>query len=168
MAALKAFSALVADPWWASSFGTLCVWVSWCGRRNLNSRFVCVRTKRPDDDCSDYDCRTNTGRIMFSGTFTASGIMIGADRELMDQWLWLLIAIGAAAIFVVVILLRRKKERTKEDNALLTLGLTLVVVGIIFGDDPLIGYSFIGVGVLLSIISAIKSRSKRMKQRSAN
>jgi drug/metabolite transporter (DMT)-like permease len=105
---------------------------------------------------------------MFSGTFTASGIMIGADRELMDQWLWLLIAIGAAAIFVVVILLRRKKERTKEDNALLTLGLTLVVLGIIFGDDPLIGYSFIGVGVLLSIISAIKSRSKRMKQRSAN
>ena len=94
--------------------------------------------------------------------------MFGADRELMDQWLWLLIAIAAAVIFVAVILLRRKKERTKEDYGLLTLGPTLVVLGIIFGDDPLIGYSFIGVGVLLSIISAIKSRSKRMKQRSAN
>ena len=94
--------------------------------------------------------------------------MFGADRELMDQWLWPLIAIAAAVIFVAVILLRRKKERTKEDYGLLTLGPTLVVLGIIFGDDPLIGYSFIGVGVLLSIISAIKSRSKRMKQRSAN
>jgi uncharacterized membrane protein len=94
--------------------------------------------------------------------------MFGADRELMDQWLWLLIAIAAAVIFVAVILLRRKKERTKEDYGLLTLGPTPVVLGIIFGDDPLIGYSFIGVGVLLSIISAIKSRSKRMKQRSAN
>jgi drug/metabolite transporter (DMT)-like permease len=94
--------------------------------------------------------------------------MFGADRELMDQLLWLLIAIGAAVILAAVILLTRKKERAKEDYALLTLGPTLVVLGIIFGDDPLIGYSFIGVGVLLSVISAIRSRSRRMKQRSPN
>ena len=94
--------------------------------------------------------------------------MFGADRELMDQWLWLLIAIGAAVILAAVILLTRKKEGSKEDYALLALGPTLVVLGIMFGDDLLIGYSFIGVGVLLSIISAIKSRSKRMKQRSSN
>jgi LPXTG-motif cell wall-anchored protein len=65
--------------------------------------------------------------------------MFGADRELMDQWLWLLIAIGAAIIFVAIILLRRKKERSKEEYTLLTLGPTLVVLGIIFGDDPLVG-----------------------------
>jgi drug/metabolite transporter (DMT)-like permease len=59
----------------------------------------------------------------------------------MDQWLWLLIAIGAAVVLAAVILLTRKKERTSEDYALLTLGPTLVVLGIIFGDDPLIGYS---------------------------
>ena len=41
-----------------------------------------------------------------------------------------------------------------------TLGSTLVVLGIVFGEDRLIGYSFIGVGVLLSIISLIKSRGK--------
>ena len=105
---------------------------------------------------------------MSNCAFTASAIMFGADRELMDQWLWILVAIGAAVILVAVILLRRKRGRTKEDYALLTLGLTLVVLGIIFGDDPLVGYSFIGVGVLLSIISAIRSRSKRMKQRSAD
>lgn len=39
-----------------------------------------------------------------------------------------------------------------------TLGSTLVVLGIVFGEDRLIGYSFIGAGVLLSIISMIKSR----------
>jgi hypothetical protein len=109
----------------------------------------------------------HTGRIMLSGTFTASGITFGADGELMDQWLWLLIAIGVAIIFVALIPLRRKKERAKEDYVLLTLGPTLVVFGIIFGGDHLIGYSFIGVGVLVSVISAIRSRS-RMKQRSAN
>ena len=39
-----------------------------------------------------------------------------------------------------------------------TLGGTLVVLGIVFGEDRLIGYSFIGAGVLLSIISIIKSK----------
>ena len=47
--------------------------------------------------------------------------------------------------------------RSKE---LITLAFTLVILGIVFVDDWLIGYSLIGVGVLLSIISAIKSRRK--------
>jgi hypothetical protein len=43
----------------------------------------------------------------------------------------------------------------------MTLGSTLVVLGIIFGaTDSLIGYSFIGAGVLLSIVSAFKLRRK--------
>jgi hypothetical protein len=44
-----------------------------------------------------------------------------------------------------------------------TLGSTLVILGIIFGEDRLIGYSFIGAGVVLSIISAIKSRRKEQR-----
>jgi hypothetical protein len=40
------------------------------------------------------------------------------------------------------------------------LGSTLVILGIIFGGDRLVGYSFIGAGVLLSIVSIIKSRRK--------
>ncbi len=50
-------------------------------------------------------------------------------------------------------------ERVKSQE-LITLGGTLVVLGIIFGEDRLIGYSFIGVGILLSVISAFKSRRK--------
>ena len=42
----------------------------------------------------------------------------------------------------------------------MALGSTLVILGIIFGDDRLIGYSFMGTGVLLSIISAVISRRK--------
>jgi len=44
-----------------------------------------------------------------------------------------------------------------------TLGSTLVVLGIVFGEDRLIGYSFIGVGILLSVISVIKSRRKEQR-----
>ena len=42
-----------------------------------------------------------------------------------------------------------------------TLGSTLVILGIIFGEDRVIGCTFIGAGVLLSIISAVKSRRKQ-------
>ena len=45
---------------------------------------------------------------------------------------------------------------TKQE--LITLGSMLVVLGIVFGSDRLIGYSFIGAGVLLSIISMIIAR----------
>jgi hypothetical protein len=46
----------------------------------------------------------------------------------------------------------------------MTLGSTLVVLGIIFSQEQLIGYSFIGAGVLLSIISAIKLKRKPRTQ----
>jgi len=44
-----------------------------------------------------------------------------------------------------------------------TLGSTLVILGIVFSEDRLIGYSFIGVGILLSVISVIKSRRKEQR-----
>jgi hypothetical protein len=53
-----------------------------------------------------------------------------------------------------------EKMRSQE---FITLGSTLVVLGIIFGEDRLIGYSFIGVGILLSVISVIRSRRKEQR-----
>jgi VIT1/CCC1 family predicted Fe2+/Mn2+ transporter len=50
--------------------------------------------------------------------------------------------------------------KTKELPAL---GSTLVVLGIVFGSDRVIGYSFIGAGMLLSIFAAIKSRKRDKK-----
>jgi hypothetical protein len=39
---------------------------------------------------------------------------------------------------------------------LLYLAFTLVILGIVFAEDWLIGYTLIGAGVMLSIISTIK------------
>jgi hypothetical protein len=48
-----------------------------------------------------------------------------------------------------------------RSQELMTLGSTIVVLGIVFGNgDRLVGYSFIGAGVLLSIVSAYKLRRK--------
>ena len=48
-----------------------------------------------------------------------------------------------------------------RNHELVTLGSTLVVLGIIFGEDRLISYSFIGAGILLSVISMVKPWKRR-------
>jgi hypothetical protein len=47
-----------------------------------------------------------------------------------------------------------------KNQEIMTLGNTLVVIGIVFGTERIIGYPLISAGVLLSIISAIKSKKK--------
>jgi len=78
-----------------------------------------------------------------------------------ELWPIIAIAVGIISIVVGIAFLTRKKKQTIQDNALLPLGITLVVLGIIFGDDRLVGYSFIGVGVLLSIVSAVRGLRKK-------
>ena len=52
-----------------------------------------------------------------------------------------------------------------RSQEIITFGSMLVVFGIIFGaSDTLIGYSFIGAGVLLSTISGFKLRRKTRTQ----
>jgi hypothetical protein len=51
-----------------------------------------------------------------------------------------------------------------RSQELITLASSLVVLGIVFSDEWLICYSFIGVGVLLSIVSAFKLRRKPRMQ----
>ena len=72
---------------------------------------------------------------------------------------WVLVA-GIAAFFLTVslaaVLLRATGGSRGGRDGLLALGPTLVVLGIIFGDDPLVGYTFIGAGVILSIVIAVQ------------
>jgi len=74
---------------------------------------------------------------------------------------WIAISITALVVIVVLLLIsRRKGKQLLNPSNLLILGMSFVVLGIIFGDDRLIGYSFIGVGVLLSVIDAIRNRKQ--------
>ena len=88
----------------------------------------------------------------------------------MNQIVWITTFIVTAIVIVVLGFIRFQRlhrdqksdvqlqtERTKNQE-LTTLAISLVVLGIVFGTDRLIGYSFIGAGVLLSIISMIKYR----------
>jgi len=74
---------------------------------------------------------------------------------------WIAISIIALVVIMVLLLISRRKEKQLlNPSNLLILGMSFVVLGIIFGDDRLIGYSFIGVGVLLSVIDAIRNRKQ--------
>ena len=83
---------------------------------------------------------------------------------------WIISSVGTAVLMTVVgiIVIRRmlrdkrsrfplQEERTISQE-LLTLGMMLEVIGIVFGTERIIGYPLIGAGVLLSIISVIKSK----------
>lgn len=72
--------------------------------------------------------------------------------------MWIAISIIALVVIMVLLLIsRRKGKQLLNPSNLLILGMSCVVLGIIFGDDRIVGYSFIGVGVLLSVIDAIRN-----------
>ncbi len=71
--------------------------------------------------------------------------------------IWIVVAL-VGAIAIPVVLLARWKRPASKDSAPMTLGLTLVALGIVFSEDPLLGYSFIGAGVSLSVIAAFSAK----------
>jgi 1,4-dihydroxy-2-naphthoate octaprenyltransferase len=73
--------------------------------------------------------------------------------------IYILISIIALAIIAIVVILGRKKEQ-KPFSKLATFAFVFIMAGIIFGDDRLIGYSLIGVGVVLAIIDIVKKLKK--------
>jgi len=73
---------------------------------------------------------------------------------------WIAISIVALVVIVVLLLIAGGKQYKKPSN-LAILGMSLVVLGIIFGDNRIVGYSFIGVGVLLSVVDIIRNRKQQ-------
>jgi VIT1/CCC1 family predicted Fe2+/Mn2+ transporter len=87
---------------------------------------------------------------------------------------WIIVFMGTGILLGIIAVWRmlrgqksesKLQEKKNSNRGLAALGSTFVVLGIAFGTDRLIGYSFIGAGVLTSIIGAIKSR--RREQRSS-
>jgi predicted branched-subunit amino acid permease len=75
----------------------------------------------------------------------------------------LYIGISIAAFIAVLVLLVLNRRKINRISTLTMLGMTMIVLGIIFGDSRWISYSLIGVGVLLAIIDAkwVKSHEER-------
>lgn len=76
--------------------------------------------------------------------------------------IWLLTAVTVGILITAAFaFLIRKKRNVIQHDAFWNLGITFIILGIVFGGDRLLGYSFIGIGVLLSIINTIKGLRKK-------
>jgi hypothetical protein len=75
----------------------------------------------------------------------------------------LYIGISIAAFIAILVLLVLNRRKINRISTLTMLGMTMIVLGIIFGDSRWISYSLIGEGVLLAIIDAkwVKSHEER-------
>ncbi|MFC1865366.1 hypothetical protein ACFLYB_01465 [Chloroflexota bacterium] len=77
--------------------------------------------------------------------------------------LFYIILIPVIALIIVLVLLTSVREQGKQyskPSKLAILGITLVVFGIVLGKDTVVGYPFLGIGVLLAIVGAYRNRKK--------
>jgi len=71
--------------------------------------------------------------------------------------IYIAISIAVLAIIAILVIFTTRKKKRKQLSKLAMFAMSLVILGIVFGDNRLIGYGFIGAGVLLSMIDIIKS-----------
>ena len=73
------------------------------------------------------------------------------------------ITLSAIILIILGILLivawKRKKEPPISPFSMP--GMVFVILGIVFGSDRLTGYSFLGIGVILSVYDVVKNRKKK-------
>jgi lysylphosphatidylglycerol synthetase-like protein (DUF2156 family) len=73
------------------------------------------------------------------------------------QALYIWISIAVLVMMVILLVLNRRGSR--RTSTLTMLGMTMVVLGIVFADNRCVGYPLIAAGVFLSIVDAKCIRS---------
>lgn len=76
--------------------------------------------------------------------------------------IYIAISIVALAIIAILMFFVNKNKKEKTLSKLAALAFAFILAGIIFGEDRLIGYSLMGIGVILAIIDMI-AQSKNKK-----
>lgn len=69
--------------------------------------------------------------------------------------IYILISVIVLLIIAILVIFVKKKKQ-KRLTPLASLALAFVLAGIFFGDSRLVGYSLIGIGVLLALIDIVK------------
>jgi RsiW-degrading membrane proteinase PrsW (M82 family) len=66
--------------------------------------------------------------------------------------IYILISIIVLLIIAVILFFVKKNRKQKPLSPLAGLAFGFIIAGIVFGDNRLIGYSLMGIGVFLAII----------------
>ena len=70
--------------------------------------------------------------------------------------IFIALSIAVLAVIALLVFIIGKSRRGNRLTPLAGLAYGFIVAGIVFSDDRLIGYSLMGVGVILAIIDIIK------------
>ena len=70
--------------------------------------------------------------------------------------IYILVSIVVLLIIAALLFFVARNQKEKRLTPLTGLAFGFVLAGIIFGEDRLIGYSLMGIGVILSIIDMIR------------
>ena len=73
---------------------------------------------------------------------------------------YIAVSIATLAVIAILVFFVSKGKRENRLTPLAGLAFGFVLAGIIFGDDRLIGYSLMGVGVVLAIVDMF-NRSRK-------
>ena len=75
--------------------------------------------------------------------------------------IFIAVSIAVLACIALLVFFIGKSRRENRLTPLASLAFGFVLAGILFGDDRLIGYSLLGIGVILAVIDMLKrSKSK--------
>ena len=69
--------------------------------------------------------------------------------------IYIAVALIVLAVIAVLVFFVSKTKSEKKLTPLIGLAFGFIVAGIVFGEDRLIGYSLMGVGVILAIIDSL-------------
>jgi hypothetical protein len=83
-------------------------------------------------------------------------MICGGHMNMSRFFIGISIVVLASIALLVFVIDKGKKENKLTPLAGLAFG--FVLAGILFGDDRLIGYSLLGVGIVLAVIDIIKRR----------
>ncbi len=80
------------------------------------------------------------------------------------QLVFIVLPLVILAIIALLVVFVSKRGKGKNLSKLAILAFVLIISGIVFGDDRLIGYGLIGAGILLAVIDIIVKLREQEEQ----
>jgi len=75
--------------------------------------------------------------------------------------IYIIISIVVLAIITIFAIFLNKAKKKKKVSKLAGLAFAFILAGILFGNDRLIGYGLMGIGVIIAVVDIVmKSKSK--------
>jgi len=75
--------------------------------------------------------------------------------------IYLLISVIILFVIVIFVFFINKNQPKKRITLLTSLSFIFIILGMFFGENRLLGYSLIGVGILFAVFDIVKKESKK-------